>query len=158
MLEYARAQMSCLRVFYLSRVVDGCLYNTQIPRHAQPTRSCKIHCTPLAIAPHLDWRATHHLNPPRGSNAGGASSFGSTIEPDELPRQKPRPTSRLELCVGRATAARERDSMRKREGVLGRKNSQCDFISRNLGSVLAKFLEIWGPATQISLRTKFGGV
>ena len=33
-----------------------------------------------------------------------------------------------------------------------------NFISRNLGSVLAKFLEIWGPATQISLRTKFGGV
>ena len=26
--------------------------------------------------------------------------------------QEPRPTSRLELCVGRATAARERDSMR----------------------------------------------
>ena len=126
MLEYARAQMSCLRVFYLSRVVDGCLYNTQIPRHAQPTRSCKIHCTPLAIAPHLDWRTTHHLNPPCGSNAGRASSFGSTIEPDELPRQKTRPTSRLELCVGRATAARERDSMRKREGVLGRRNSQCD--------------------------------
>jgi hypothetical protein len=30
MLEYARAQMSCLRVFYLSRVADGCRYNTQI--------------------------------------------------------------------------------------------------------------------------------
>ena len=109
MLEYARAQMSCLRVFYLSRVADGCLYNTQIPRHAQPTRSCKIHCTPLAVAPpHLDWRATHQLNPSRGPSAGGASSFGSAIELDELRLQKRHPVSRPERAAVQRTGVEHR--------------------------------------------------
>ena len=103
MLEYARAQMSCIRVFYLSRVAGECIFNTQISRHTQPTRAFKIHCMPLAVAAHVDWRATHQLNPPRGSNAGGASSLGSTVEPDELRRRNPRPMSRPELCVGRQT-------------------------------------------------------
>ena len=112
LLEYARAQMSCIRVFYLSGVAGECIFNTQIPRHAQLTRACKIHCMPLAVAPHLDWRATHQLNPSRGPSAGGASSFGSAIEIDELRRRKRHPVSRLELCVGRATAAKERARMR----------------------------------------------
>ena len=57
------------------------------------------------VAPHLDWRATHQLNPPRGRSAGEASSLGSTVEPDELPRQKRRPRSPPQLCVGRRTSA-----------------------------------------------------
>jgi hypothetical protein len=110
MLEYARAQMSCISVFYLSGVAGECIFNTQISRHAQPTRACKIHCMPLAVAAHVDWRATLQHNPPRGQNAGGASSFGSTIEPYELPPRNPRPMSRPELCRGdgRATSAPQR--------------------------------------------------
>ena len=64
------------------------------------------------VAPHLDWRATHQLNPPRGSNAGGASSLGSTIEPDDLRLRKRHPKSRPGPCVARATAVKERDSMK----------------------------------------------
>ena len=60
MLEYARARMSCIRVFYLSRVAGEYLLSTKISKHAQKSR--------LA--------------------------------------------SSLELCVGRATAAKERDSMK----------------------------------------------
>ena len=121
MLEYARAQMSCIRVFYLSGIAGECIFNTQIPRHAQPTRACKIHCMRLAVAAaHVDWRATHQHNPPRGQNAGGASSVGSTIEPDELPRRKRRPRSPPQLCVGRRTGI-ERGG-RVRMGKLSRSN------------------------------------
>jgi hypothetical protein len=55
------------------------------------------------VAPHLALRATLQLNPPRGRSAGGASSLGSAIEPDELPRRNPRPRSPPQLCVGKRT-------------------------------------------------------
>ena len=54
MLVYARAQMSGIRAFYLSRVADKSILNTLISRLAQPRRSCKVLCTPLAVAPHLE--------------------------------------------------------------------------------------------------------
>ena len=53
------------------------------------------------LAAHLDWRATHQLNPPRGRSAGEASSLGSAIESDELPRRERPPRSPPQLCVAR---------------------------------------------------------
>ena len=57
------------------------------------------------VAPHLDWRATHQLNPPRGRNAGGVHPFSSTIESgDELRLRNRRPASPPELCAVRRTS------------------------------------------------------
>ena len=64
------------------------------------------------VAPHLDWRASLQQEPSRSRNAGGASSLGSTVEPDELPRRNPRPMSRPELCVGRRTGIEREEGPR----------------------------------------------
>ena len=60
-------------------------------------------CMALASLHISTRRATHQPNPPRGPNAGGASSLSSTIEPDELRLRKRHQMSRPELCVGRRT-------------------------------------------------------
>ena len=48
------------------------------------------------------------------------------VEIDDLRLRKRHPKSRPGPCVARATAVKERDSMKKREGVLGTQNSQCE--------------------------------
>ena len=50
--------------------------------HGGTTCACRGRST--RVAPHLDWRVTHQLNPPRRQNAGGAHPFSSPIESDEL--------------------------------------------------------------------------